>query len=961
MGEVIYKGMPVFNKQLVVFVLMCFSFTTASTQNEIHVYSTEIPWVLGTISEDPAKTYSINEAIGQASNGDVIVIHEGIYRERVVVNKNNISISNYQDDYVLVTGADVVSGTWEDASGMTSGVKALNISGVNIETDYSQLFSNGRIQKLGRHPNRTIDQTMEVIAANNNGGYAPVKNGSKPEGADATAQITFEETTIPSVDLTGGIIRAMTGKMRNYAYGDIVSNSGNTVSFKAINNNTDWKKEGAIATTRFKMGWGFVLHKNLVDTPGEWFIDDNTLFYYPQVGENLNESRIEIQTRERVLVLNNSSGTNISGINFVAGNVDAQSTNNTTIDGCTFRYVHPFWIPNGYGQGNTDRQGIFFRNSSNNTLKNSYFGHTWANMIAFHFGQNNTVENCTIEDFGTVGVFTSGVHVNQSDNTSISKCTFGDAGRFQIRIDGGDAKVDILDSDFYGAMKMGEDAGPFEATSTGKIGALSLKGSTLAYNKVHDVKGLPVWDGNYSRQKVVAFYMEDTQNYTAHHNLIYNIKADNYNGPVENEQAGEFLYLGPRYNRMDEPVNYYNNTIWNYDKLFTIWGLEIDNWEELGLAEEENKGTMEDGHFANNVFMTNSKNVLSYGRQKLSPTGGNLGWVSLNPSPSLETSNLTEYFTHCSNYGFQFNPQNNIEIDFANQDSDFVSASTGDFNLQNTSSAKNAGVEIPGITNSSNPDSGALEGGNRVLNAGSSIVLPSFLEQVISIQNVRFTIAVTSENCPNKDNGKLRIVPSISADYEVTFNATTYEFTAEISFDNIAPGDYDVCINIKGETENQCFVVKVNEAEEITLKSVLKSKQLDVNIATGTAPYKVMVNDVLVLETMSSAFTINVNHGDSVKIKTDKACEGELIKSIDFYSDIEPYPNPTSGNFKLSLPINEGRIPIEIYDIRGQLITSDIFTINSGEIELNLSGNNAGMYFVKLNLDNPINFKIIKK
>ena len=159
-------------------------------------------------------------------------------------------------------------------------------------------------------------------------------------------------------------------------------------------------------------------------------------------------------------------------------------------------------------------------------------------------------------------------------------------------------------------MKMGEDAGPFEATSTGKIGALDLKGSTLAYNRVHDVKGLPVSDGNYNRQKVVAFYMEDTQNYTAHHNLIYNIKADNYTGPVENEPAGEFLYLGPRYNRMKEPINYYNNTIWNYDKLFTIWGLEIDNWEDLGLPEEENKGTMEDGHFANNVFMSNSKKQI---------------------------------------------------------------------------------------------------------------------------------------------------------------------------------------------------------------------------------------------------------------------------------------------------------------------------------------------------------------
>ena len=40
-------------------------------QNEIHVYSTEIPWVQGSVTEDPAKIYSINDAISQASSGDI--------------------------------------------------------------------------------------------------------------------------------------------------------------------------------------------------------------------------------------------------------------------------------------------------------------------------------------------------------------------------------------------------------------------------------------------------------------------------------------------------------------------------------------------------------------------------------------------------------------------------------------------------------------------------------------------------------------------------------------------------------------------------------------------------------------------------------------------------------------------------------------------------------------------------
>lgn len=941
---------------MIISIISLFSISNAFSQNEIHVYSTEIPWGSENVSTDSNKKYSINEAINQASNGDDIVIHEGIYREKVVVNKNNITISNFQDDYVLVTGASLVTGAWSDAEGMTSGVKVIDISGLNIETDYSQLFSNGKIQKLGRHPNRNIDDMMEVI--HSKGGYAPLINGAKPSGTNATGQITFNETTIPSVDLTGGIVRVMTGKMRNYVYGDIVSNSGNTISFKAINNNTDWKKENAIASTRFKFSWGYVLHKNLVDTPGEWFIDNSRLYYFPKEGENINESRIEIQTRERVLVLNNSSGINISGVNFVAGNVDAQSTNNVTIENSSFRYLHPFWTPKGYGQNDTDKKGIYLKNSSNNTFRNTYIGHSWGNMIAIRDGENNTFENCIIEDFGWVGVFTSGIHINKSDNTNINKCTFGDAGRFQIRVDGGDAKVNILDSDFYGAMKMGEDAGPIEVTSTGRIKSLDLKGGVIAYNKIHDVKGIPVSDGGYNKQKITAFYMEDTENYTAHHNLIYNIKADNYTGSVAIDRHGEFLYLGPRYNPMDNPVNYYNNTIWNYDYCISIWNIEIDNWEELGLEFES--GRMTDGHFINNIFMTESNFRLSYVRQILTSTGGNKGYVSLNPSPSLETTDFDAYTTHCANYNYHFNPENNVFINPIKENSNFADITSGDFTLNNASLAKGSGVEILGITSSTIPDCGALEGGDRVLNAGADLSIHSFLEAITSVLNTNFTIAVTSETCPDKNNGTLNIVPNIGSDYEVSFNGEAYEFASDITLEDIVPETYEICINIKGETESQCFIIEVGAAEEINLKSTLKNKQLQVNIISGKGPFRVFVNELLVLETMSSSFKIAVNQGDTVGVKTNKKCEGEFIQSIDYYSTINPFPNPTTGDFKITLPNTEGIIPIEIYDIRGQLISSKVYAIKFGEVQLNLNEMSTGMYFVKVMAEQPINFKIVK-
>jgi len=710
-------------------VVLFLVFSQGWAQKTIEVFSTDVPWNTNGESRESSKIYSIQEAVDLASPGDKIVVHEGIYRETIVIDKDDIDLSNYENDYVLVTGTELVS-NWNVATNMVNGVMKADVSKINMQTDYSQLFDNGQMQQIGRHPNNTSGKMMEVIHPN--GGYALLNNCQKAAGANAPGQVTFDEHPLPNRDLSGGVVRAMTGKMRHYVYGNITGNSGNTVSFRAINSNTDWAKDGAIASTRFKFSWGFVLHKNLVDIPGEWFIDEGTLYYFPPEGTDLKERRIEIQVREKVLVLNNTSGVGIQGIHFHAGNVDMRNVQQATIKESSFRYLHPFWTPGGYGQNSTDQTGIYLENSSGNTFRNLYVAHSWGNMFAVHGGQNNTFTNCIIKDHSWVGIFSSGIHLRGSENAKIQNCTFGEAGRFQIRLDGEDAKVTILDSDFYGAMKMGEDAGPLEATSTGKIGSLDLKGGVIAYNRVHDVTGLPVSDNYYNKQKIVAFYMEDTENYTAHHNLVYNFKADNYTGPVDIERVGEFLYMGPRYNRMQEKVHYYNNTIWNYDELLSIWSIPINNWQELGIPQSENIGSLEDGHFANNIFQTGSTFRFNQVNANMTATGALQGFVNHPNNEKLETTDFDLYIERTSANNYHLNPENNLFFPMDQQASLFADPSEGNFTLLPGSAGVGCGIEIPGITSTATPDCGALEGGDRVLHAGADINTPAFLEKTAS-------------------------------------------------------------------------------------------------------------------------------------------------------------------------------------------------------------------------------------
>ncbi len=737
-----------------------------NAQNTIHVYSDEIPWQTDQVQKEEGKIYAINEAVTAASAGDVIIVHEGVYRENVVVNKDNLTIKSENGEYALVTGNEVITG-WSDAADMPAGVKQADISAFNIETDYTQLFANGNRQIMARHPNNETGNMMEPMG--DKSGYASLNNVSKDAGANATGHATLEGPELPNVDLTGGIFRGMTGKMRNYVYGTITGSSGNAVDFKAINNGA-WKNAAAISSTYHKWSWGYVMHKNLTDYPGEWFADGNVLYYKPHEGEEINNTRIEIQVRERVLVLNNTSGVTIRGIHFMAGNVDMQNTTGATIERTSIRYLHPFWTPRGYGQNDTDPKGIYLSNSSNNTFKDVYVGHSWGNIIALRDGQNNSFENCIIEDFGWIGVFTSAIHISQSDNTNINKCTFGDAGRFQIRIDGGDALVNILDCDFYSSMKMGEDAGPIEATSTGRIGTIDMKGSVIAYNKVHDVQGIPVSEGNYKRVKATAFYMEDTENYTAHHNLIYNMKHTAYTGSHEIERVGEFLYLGPRYNAMHKPVNYYNNTIWGVDGNISIWNIHIANWEALGVQPPDTTGLIADGHFANNIFMEGPIYKLSYNSQVISSTGARDDWAASPEGSSISTVTFDAYIDHCATWGYHFNPENNLHIAPNDAGDHFTNADANDFSLVASSSVKGGGVEIQGITSSSSPDVGALEGGDRVLHAGAELTLPTFLELTILKVAVE-SIAIASEeitlNIGNTAQVEAGVFPSKASNQKI--------------------------------------------------------------------------------------------------------------------------------------------------------------------------------------------------
>ncbi|MDO6738724.1 beta-galactosidase [Wenyingzhuangia sp. 2_MG-2023] len=225
----------------------------------------------------------------------------------------------------------------------------------------------------------------------------------------------------------------------------------------------------------------------------------------------------------------------------------------------------------------------------------------------------------------------------------------------------------------------------------------------------------------------------------------------------------------------------------------------------------------------------------------------------------------------------------------------------------------------------------------------------------------KFTITVNSETCVDKNNGKITIVADVEQNYNVNFNGTDTNFTKELTLENITPDTYNMCISITGTAFNQCYSLKVEEAPTVTGKSSLTSNKILVELESGTAPFNVSVNGENVYETYSNSFSLEVNQGDLVQVKSSVACEGDLLKNIDFSGYIKAYPNPTEGDVEFVLPISEKEVLVNLYNIQSQLITSKVYSVISGKVEMNIKDVAKGVYLAKIFLDKPINIKIVKK
>ncbi|MDO9036941.1 MAG: thrombospondin type 3 repeat-containing protein, partial [Lutibacter sp.] len=226
-----------------------------------------------------------------------------------------------------------------------------------------------------------------------------------------------------------------------------------------------------------------------------------------------------------------------------------------------------------------------------------------------------------------------------------------------------------------------------------------------------------------------------------------------------------------------------------------------------------------------------------------------------------------------------------------------------------------------------------------------------------------FNVEVISETCPGKNNGQIKITAVAALNYTLTINNVPYNFTTATTYTsaNLAPGTYNLCIGVTGQTYTQCYVVKVEPGVAAKISASVASGKASVEIEKGTAPFTVFVNGMEQFETSAPIFSVDVKGGDVLEVKTAVSCEGIYAKTIDGIDGVFAYPNPTQGAFEITVLTSETAVVVELYNINSQLISTKKYPVVYGKVQLSLANKPTGVYIAKVLLDQPVTLKIIKQ
>ena len=461
----------------------------------------------GTIKH-PFRT--IQYALKQLNPGDRCYIRGGIYKENIEIiqkgtKKKPIWITSYLDEKVTIM-PPIIQLKW---SHWKNGIYR-----TRIKDKITQVFESEKPQFKAAFPS-IKEGVMNTLHWGNI--YAlPNK------------KVVFQNTQ-QFKNLKGAYFNGICGRGLVSLNGRIINQSHNTIQIQ--NEAFYWDKKHK--TAYLGKGKGYLTEKlTFLDTPGEWFQDNNFFYYWPKNISNLN--KLIIRTTKDYLQIKKSKYIKIKNINIFSKSVSLINSSFITLDKITILYPTPYF----YFNSGFDRFGSIEDSNPNiwkgkgviisgnyNTLKNSIISHSWGDGITL-YGENNSIINSSISDCDWMGTDASVINAS-GKNHRITHCDLNKSGRSILthrKLTGATIKYNHI----YNGGLLCDDLGLSYTYDT------DGENTEIAYNWLHDNKAKHYGSG---------IYLDNNhKNFKIHHNVIWN------------------CFVGLTINQRAENDRIYNNT-----------------------------------------------------------------------------------------------------------------------------------------------------------------------------------------------------------------------------------------------------------------------------------------------------------------------------------------------------------------------------------------------------------------
>ncbi len=256
--------------------------------------------------------------------------------------------------------------------------------------------------------------------------------------------------------------------------------------------------------------------------------------------------------------------------------------------------------------------------------------------------------------------------------------------------------------------------------------------------------------------------------------------------------------------------------------------------------------------------------------------------------------------------------------------------------------------------------------GDATYNAATAV--SQTLDVVYTLPVSNFTVKATDETCKTSNNGAINIsaVQALNYTAAITVNGgtTTYPFSTVLAVNNLQAGTYTVCITVAGQPNyKQCFDLTVKEPKDLAVYSSIKNDGNTVLLKLeGSEQYRIELNGQ-VITTKEQEISLPLVKGNNiVKISSDLTCQGVITKTFLTTNAISLYPNPVKSTLNITTGLSESNaVKVDIHALDGRLVHSSQHRAEYGQVGVDLSKLNKGLYVLTLTIGNSKTVhKIIK-